>query len=180
MTDDFKISTPSPFGCIQTNRLVLRIPRLDDSADVFAIHGNPETNRHNPAGPMKDLVEAKERITGWIRDWADDGIGYWRVTELDGAQVIGVSGVRVMEWSGRQVLNLYYRYGPAAWGKGYATEVASEAIEVAQEYFPELPVIARTRPTNLSSMKVAERVGLVRRLDLDTNEHVVFASWWRT
>lgn len=83
-----------------------------------------------------------------------------------------------MEWSGRQVLNLYYRYGPESWGKGYATEVAREAIKVANIHLPELPVIARTRPTNVSSMRVAERVGLIRRPDLDTSEHVVYVTWW--
>ena len=176
MSESSKSHASSPFSYIQTNRLVLRPPHLEDAPDVLVIHGNPETNRHNPAGPMKDLVEAKERITEWIRDWDNNGIGYWCVTELDGAQVIGVSGVRVMEWSGRQILNLYYRYGPNAWGKGYATEIASEAVKIANQYLPELPVIARTRPTNLSSMKVAKRVGLLRRPDLDTAEHLVYSS----
>ena len=179
MSDGSKGRGSAPFSYIQTDRLVLGTPHLDDTPDVFAIHGNPETNRHhNPTGPMKDLAEAQERISGWIHDWDEHGIGYWCVSALDSPQVIGVSGVRVMEWSGRHVLNLYYRYGPEAWGKGYATEVAAAAVTISKEDLPQLPVIARTRPTNLSSMKVAERVGLIRRPDLDTVEHVVFASWW--
>lgn len=152
MSESSKSHASSPFSYIKTNRLVLRPPHLEDAPDVLVIHGNPETNRHNPAGPMKDLVAAKERITEWIRDWDNHGIGYWCVMELDGAQVIGVSGVRVMEWSGRQVLNLYYRYGPNAWGKGYATEVASAAVKIANQHLPELPVIAQTRPANHSSI----------------------------
>src|SRR5579875_1845652 len=94
MSESSKSHASSPLSYIQTNRLVLRPPHLEDAPDVLVIHGNPETNRHNPAGPMKDLVEAKERITEWIRDWDNHGIGYWCVTKLDGAQVIGVSGVR--------------------------------------------------------------------------------------
>lgn len=178
MRDDFTSCTPSPFGQIQTDRLMLRTPQLTDAPAVFAIHGDPETNRHNPAGPMKDVAEAQERITNWIQDWDEYGIGYWCVTELHRAKVIGVSGVREIEWSGRKVLNLYYRYGPDAWGKGYATEVATEALKAAKERWPELPIVARARPSNESSMRVAERVGLVRRPDLDTPEHVVYVSWW--
>jgi len=40
-------------------------------------------------------------------------------------------------------------------------------------------VIARTRPTNIASIRTAERAGLVRRPDLDT-EHIVFALGWRS
>ena len=178
MSENSKGYAISPFARIQTDRLVLCTPHLDDAPDVFAIHGNLETNRHNPAGPMKDLTEAQDRISGWIQDWAEHGIGYWCISALDSPQVIGVSGVRVMEWSRRQVLNLYYRYGPNAWGLGYATEVAAAAVNAAKQYLPELPIVARTRPTNLSSIKVAERVGLIRCPDLDTAEHVVYASWW--
>ncbi len=126
---------------------------------------------------MKDLDEARERITEWIDDWSQYGIGYWCVATLNDTKVIGVSGVRVMEWSGRQILNLYYRYGREAWGKGYATEVAKEALKAAQSCRPDLPVVVRTRPTNIPAMRVAERIGLERRPDLDT-EHVVYALRW--
>lgn len=168
----------SPFAIVRTGRLILRAPTLSDIHDVLGIHADPETNRHNPAGPMKDLREAQERISQWMNDWSMHGIGYWCVASLDNPQIIGVSGVRVMEWSGRQVLNLYYRFAPKAWGKGYATEVAKEAIRVANRHLPQLPVVVRTRPTNIASMRVAERIGLTRRPDLDTTEHVVYASWW--
>jgi len=126
---------------------------------------------------MKDLDEAQERVVEWINDWTEDGIGYWSVIERLHEKIIGVSGVQVMEWSGRQILNLYYRYGPEAWGKGYATEVAKEALKAAQSHQPHLPVVARTRPTNMQAMSVAERIGLQRRPDLDT-EHVVYVSKW--
>jgi ribosomal-protein-alanine N-acetyltransferase len=172
------MDTLSPFARVRTDRLILRPPRFGDEHAILAIHANPETNQHNPAGPMKDLTEARECISRWIDDWSTHGIGYWCISTLNDPQVIGVSGVRVMEWSGRQVLNLYYRYAPDAWGKGYATEVAKEAVKAANIHMPELPVVARTRPTNISSMRVAERAGLVRRTDLDTNEHVVYAIGW--
>lgn len=160
-----------------THRLTLRIPTIDDAPAVFAIHSNPETNHHNPTGPMRDLSEARDRISEWMNDWTEHGIGYWCVAELDNPQIIGVSDVRVMEWSGRQVLNLYYRYGPEAWGKGYATEIGKVALKAAQSYQPALPVVIRTRPTNLPAIRVAERIGLERQPHLDT-EHVVYASWW--
>ncbi|MCL6625706.1 GNAT family N-acetyltransferase [Alicyclobacillus shizuokensis] len=172
------MSTTSRLALVRTDRLILRMPRPGDAASVFVIHGDPVTNRHNPAGPMTDMAEAQECISQWIDDWSVNGIGYWCVSTLRNPRVIGVGGVRVMKWSGRSVLNLYYRFAPDAWGKGHATEVAREAIRLADIHLPDLPVVVRTRPTNLPALQVAERVGLPRRPDLDTDEHVVYASWW--
>lgn len=173
------MSTSSTYELVHTERLILRRPQWKDKLAVFNIHASPETNRHNPAGPMKDLKEAENQLSQWIDDWAMHGVGYWCVSALDNREsVIGVSGVRVMEWLGRPVLNLYFRYAPEVWGKGYATEVAKEAVEAAHDHLPEFPVVARTRPTNISSMRIAERVGLIRRPDLDTKDHVVYVSWW--
>lgn len=74
-------------------------------------------------------------------------------------------------------MNLYYRFTPSAWGQGYATELARTAVALAQTHFPHWPVIARTRAGNIASMRVAERAGLARRPDLDT-EHIVYALGW--
>lgn len=168
----------SPTSNLRTDRLFLFTPKVGDENRVFEILSNPETNQHNPSGPMKDLVQAQERVSHWINDWSVHGIGYWCIRTLDDPNIIGVSGVRITEWSNRQVLNLYYRFTPVVWGKGYATEVAKEAIKVANHHFPTLPVIIRTRPTNISSIRVAERLGLTRRADLDTAEHIVYTSIW--
>ncbi len=75
------------------------------------------------------------------------------------------------------MLNLYYRFTPSAWGKGYATELARTAVALAREHLPQWPVIALTRVENTASIRTAERAGLLRRSDLDT-EHVVFALGW--
>jgi RimJ/RimL family protein N-acetyltransferase len=83
--------------------------------------------------------------------------------------------VRRILWQDQTVLNLYYKLQPVIWRHGYATELAHTAISLAQAYLPRLPIIARTRQGNLASQRTAERVGLLRRPDLDTAEHVIFA-----
>lgn len=32
---------------LETERLILRVPRLEDFDELYAIHANPETNRFN-------------------------------------------------------------------------------------------------------------------------------------
>jgi [ribosomal protein S5]-alanine N-acetyltransferase len=144
----------------------LRPPGADDLDDVFRIHGDPRTNRHNPAGPDRDLDASRERLREWLEHWAAHGFGYWVVEDDDGA-VIGFSGVRHETWQGRPVLNLYYRFAPEVWGRRIASAVARHAVRWAAEHHPDKPVVARTTQDNEGSQRTALAAGLVRRTDLE-------------
>ena len=91
--------------------------------------------------------------------------------------MIGFGGLTRQTFNERLVLNAYYRFDPSAWGQGYATEMASAGVELAQRLIPELPVIVRTRPGNHPAQAVAEKVGLARTPDLD-DHMLTYASRW--
>jgi ribosomal-protein-alanine N-acetyltransferase len=166
------------FSEVCTPRLLLRRLRAADGPDYFAVQGDPLTNQYNPAGPDADLA-ASEKILEMLRQhWESYGFGYWAAVIPQTDTIIGFGGVRYLFWRNRHVLNLYYRFRPAAWGQGYASELAQTAISLAQKHLPGWPVVARIRPGNTASMKTAERAGLVRRPDLDT-EFVVYAMDWK-
>jgi [ribosomal protein S5]-alanine N-acetyltransferase len=174
---------PSPkdlatiFNEICTERLMLRRPRPTDGTAMFAIHGDPATNQYNPNGPDPDLATSEETLRFWCQHWKEYGFGYWAVTIPQSANIIGFGGVRHLVWRDRDVLNLYYRFTPSSWGQGYATELAQAAVALARKHLSQWPVIARTRTENIASIRTAERAGLLRRPDLDT-EHIVFAHGW--
>jgi len=165
------------FADVRTARLTLRRPRPGDGPAMFAIHGDPLTNRHNPAGPDPDPQTSAATLRDWVRRWEINGYGYWAVARAGTEGIIGFGGVERQTWRDRDVLNLYYRLTPDVWGQGYATEVAQTAVGLAQVYLPHLPVIARTRPANIASQRTAERAGLRRRPAVDT-AHIVFALGW--
>ncbi len=166
------------FAVVRTERLILSQPGEDDGPSMFRIHGDPETNRYNPAGPAPNLAASEETLREWLRQWAEDGFSYWAVRLLDAPEIIGFGGVRRMTWRDRGILNLYYRFAPTAWGHGYATEVAREAARLARAHLSALPIVARVRAENVASIRTAERSGLSRRPDLDTAEHLVYALGW--
>lgn len=60
-----------------------------------------------------------------------------------------------------------YRFDPSTWGRGYATEATAALVHWARESLPGEIVVARIRPTNLASQRVATRVGLRRDPDFD-------------
>jgi len=165
------------FGEVRSARLVLRRVQKSDGPAFCAVDGDPATHRYTPAGPAPDLASSEQRLHGWLEHWEEEGYGYRAAILPRTEQILGFGGVRHDVWRERDVLNLYYRFTPSAWGQGYATELAQTAVALAQEHLPPWPVIARTRPGNSAPMRTAERAGLRRRPDLDT-EYVVFALNW--
>jgi RimJ/RimL family protein N-acetyltransferase len=74
------------------------------------------------------------------------------------------------------IWNLYYRFTPTAWGRGLAGEAALEALAAAQERDRSRMVVVRTRPTNAPAQRLARRIGISRRRELDSNGFITFAS----
>lgn len=162
------MSGPSP-ACeqLQTPRLSLRRPTEADIDAIFAIHRDPETCLHNPSDALTRLDEAGELYRRWNDQWERCGYGYWVVRGHDSARQLGFCGIKPMELHGMKVLNLFYRFATPAWGRGYAGEAAGAVTAWASRHVPALPLIARVRPANIASQRVAARAGLSRAAHLD-------------
>ncbi|RKH85917.1 N-acetyltransferase, partial [Corallococcus praedator] len=95
-------------------------------------------------------------------DWDRDGIGYWMVSQACGEPAIGVAGVRLsgVVDAGHAAYNLYYRFRPVAWGKGFAREAGAAAIEAVAARDASAVVLAVIREDNLPSVRVATALGL--------------------
>ncbi|MBV9843847.1 MAG: GNAT family N-acetyltransferase [Kutzneria sp.] len=145
---------------IHTERLVLRRLGPGDLPAVVEIQGDPETSRHHPVGPASP-EQAAEMLGTWLADWAREGIGYWAVSERGSDAVIGIGGLRWHELDGQPALNLYYRFRPATWGRGYATEMAAATVGWAERIVPGAPVVIVTRDDNKQSVRVAVKLGFV-------------------
>ncbi|HEY7722981.1 MAG TPA: GNAT family N-acetyltransferase [Pedococcus sp.] len=140
-----------------TDRLVLRRPRRGDLDFVLALHADPRLYTHAPHARRDDAANAAfaEAVD---RHWDDLGFGYWLVEDRSTGERVGMAGVRRVE----DHLNLYYRFVLEAHGHGYAREVAREAVVLATEWLPDLPVRAVVRPDHAASLRVADAAGLFR------------------
>jgi len=169
-------------GTANTARLRLDKLSVVDFDAMWSIHADPLTNRFNPAGPLTDRTAAQRKFGDWLGDWREHGFGYWTVRDDDG--IVGFSGIRFSTWQDRTVLNLFYRYTPRVWGRGYATEVATAAVDLWRAEHSEHPLMAYTTPGNVGSQRTALAVGLERRADLDRvtgealGDDIVFALGW--
>lgn len=165
------------FTPVQTERLLLRAVDPADVDVVFAIHGNPATYRFHPDGVARSREESAAQLAGWQREWHEVGFGFWAVTVATDPRVVGFGGLARRRFRERSVLNTYYRLDPSAWGHGYATEMACAAAALARKLLPELPMIVRTRPGNLAAQAVAEKLGLVRAVELDDHLLTYVSQW---
>ncbi len=151
---------------VTTERLLLRRIMDTDHSAAVRIHTDPRTTRYNRKPPT--IEKAEELLEFFLGHWNREGFGYWAVAEREQPEtVIGFTGLHRAVVAGREVLNLYYRYDPSVWRRGYATEGAREAVRRGRELLPELPVLASMSDRNLASVKTARAAGLQRRSSLD-------------
>jgi ribosomal-protein-alanine N-acetyltransferase len=152
---------------LATGRLSLRRPTLADLGSIYTITANPAATWHNPSDAIRTRGQAAELFERWDEQWLRYGFGYWVIRLHGSARVLGFCGLKVMQFHGETVLNLFYRLDPTAWGNGFASEAATAAVDWAAENVPLSRVIARVRPDNLGSQRVALAAGLVRAPELD-------------
>jgi RimJ/RimL family protein N-acetyltransferase len=150
----------SNFETVTTRRLSLRALQDADADDLFAITSDPRTWEHAPTGRHESIQTAREWIARARELWTLDGLSYWLVRLKNTDEVLGVGGVQRQK-SGNW--NLYYRFAPDAWGRGFATELGIAALESAHSHDGNAAVIAWVLPHNLASQRVAERLGLTNQ-----------------
>ncbi|MFI7441838.1 GNAT family N-acetyltransferase [Nonomuraea indica] len=165
---------------LRTDRLDLRRPAVTDVDAVHAIHSDPRTCVHNPSDALATPEEAEELYHRWDAHWRRHGYGYWVVRRHDDPAPLGFCGIKHMDLRGMDVLNLFYRFAAAAWGRGYAGEAAAAVTAWAARNVPGLPLIARVRPANVASGRVAVRAGLTRAEHLDGDGYDGFDQIYAT
>ncbi|GAA3011486.1 GNAT family N-acetyltransferase [Actinokineospora diospyrosa] len=150
---------PATFGAmpvIRTERLSLRPVTAADLATVLAVQGDPAAARFRPSGPA-DAAECARDLRAWTAHWDEHGFGYWVVEH--GGEPVGLGGVQHSEFDGARYLNLYYRFRPPVWGKGFAPEMARAAVDLAAARAAHLPVWIVTTVDNEPARRVADKLG---------------------
>ncbi len=147
---------------LSTARLSLRQPVQADAGAILGILSNPLVVQHNPSDLLTELEDVEALVRQWLAHWERHGFGNCCVFEETSGRLVGNCGLRWMTIHGDRVLNLMYRFHPSTWGRGYATEAAAALLSWAQDSLPTELVVARVRPTNVASQRVATKIGLRR------------------
>jgi len=140
---------------IETERLILRPPRIEDFDAYAANMADAEAARFI-GGPQARAVAWRGflQIAG---AWTLQGFAMFSVIEKSSGRWIGRLGPWQPEgWPGTEV---GWGLARGAWGRGYATEGASAAIDWAFEHLGWERVIHCIDPDNTASANLARRLG---------------------
>lgn len=141
--------------CLETERLILRLPRAEDFDDYAELQADEEASRYI-GGPLS-RPEAWRKFLQMPGAWVIQGFAMFAVIEKSSGQWLGHLGPWFPEgWPGTEVGWAFKR---AAWGKGYAIEAAAPAIDWAFEQLGWSEMIHSIQPGNAASIKLAERLG---------------------
>lgn len=141
---------------LETERLLLRMVRLEDFDAYAALGADPEVMRYL-GGKTRDRLESWRNMCAIVGHWHFRGYGIWAVEEKASRQFVGCIGLHYPEtWPG---FELAWTLARAAQGKGYATEAARRALEYAFIDLNRDHVISLINPENRASIRVAERIG---------------------
>lgn len=140
---------------IETERLLLRVPRADDFERYAELHADEDAARH-VGGPLVRAA-AWRKFLQMPGAWAVQGFAMFAVVDRASGIWLGQAGPWKPEgWPGNEVGYAFHR---DAWGRGYASEAAAATIDWALEHLGWDDFIHCIAPENVASQSVARRLG---------------------
>jgi len=137
---------------IETERLVIRVPRADERRQIYELFADLTNERVDPDA---DVAQ--------IRRWAY-GVP-WGVWERETGELVGDCSLHYDTTFGDWELS--YGLRRDRWGRGYASEAAQGAVRHGFEKMRVARIVADVDPTNPASIRVLEKCGFVRVRELD-------------
>ncbi len=140
---------------LETERLILRLPRAEDLEAWAAFAADEEASRY--LGGPQGRSAAWRALCGMAGAWMVRGFGMFSVIEKESGRWVGRLGPWMPEeWPGAEVGWGVIR---EAWGRGYASEGAAAAIDFAFDVLGWDEVIHCIDARNAASQGVARKLG---------------------
>ena len=158
---------------LQTPRLTLRSPRVEDAQALLAVFGDPVVMRYVGDGRTRSVEELGAAIGRGIVLESERGFNMSVVVRRTDGQVLGDCGLSVWQPTGE--VEIGWRFAKKHWGHGFAHEAAQEVLRFAAEEIGLRRLISVVHPDNLASRKLAERLGfVVERTDAVLGAPVIY------
>lgn len=142
---------------LETDRLILRGPRLADFDVMAAFYATP---RAQPVGGPMTRDEAWAEFASTAGQWLLRGYGYWEIEDRVSGETIGRAGIYHPDnWPEPELS--WMLYGTAHQGRGIAFEAAVAARDGAARHFGLNRPMSSVEATNTRSLALAARLGAV-------------------
>jgi RimJ/RimL family protein N-acetyltransferase len=153
---------------LETERLLLRLPRLSDAVPFAALFNDPTAMEFIGGVHPETSDDPEFPVRRWLARWEANGVGQLIAERRDDGVVVGRTGVNIWDTSTWTPMSyaeagehaqpeLGWAFIPEHWGNGYATEAARAARDWARSVGVER-LISLIAPANVRSQRVAERL----------------------
>jgi ribosomal-protein-alanine N-acetyltransferase len=173
---------------LETSRVLLRHWREEDFLPWAELNADPLTMRYFPRLLQpEESKQSLERIRSFL---ASHDFGLWAAEEKSSGQFMGFIGItrtNIPTLPTPECNEIGWRLDKRFWGKGYATEAATEVRSYVQDKLNMNEIYSMTSTLNIPSINVMRKIGLHERPELDflnprvpeenpLRPHVVYSS----
>jgi RimJ/RimL family protein N-acetyltransferase len=155
------------FPTLRTRRLVLRPWRDSDLPPFARLNADPRVMEYFPS--LLTPQQSDEVVARIQANFAQHGFGLWAVEVPGATEFAGFVGLAVpgFEAPFTPCVEIGWRLTPEVWGRGYATEGASAALDFGFGEAGLSEIVSFTVTANARSRAVMERLGMHRSPDDD-------------
>jgi RimJ/RimL family protein N-acetyltransferase len=144
----------------ETNRLIISKFTLDDAPFFLELVNSPNWIKYIGDRHLKTVEDAKNYLKeGSLKSYNDFGFGFYKLQlKEENNKTIGTCGL--VKRDQLEHVDIGFAMLPDYEGKGFGFEASVEILKLAKGKFKLSKVLAITLPTNTSSIKLLEKLGL--------------------
>jgi RimJ/RimL family protein N-acetyltransferase len=157
---------------LQTERLLLRMPVLEDAEAALALITDPVAMEFIGGVHPDAAADPEFVVRRWLERWDENGCGPFSIVRREDGRWLGRAGVLVWDvrtWTQTTFASagehaqpeLGWALAREHWGHGYATEAVRAVRDwaYAERDFDRL--VSAIAPANVRSQRLAERLGAI-------------------
>lgn len=171
-----QVHTHSAANILETDRLYLRRLIRDDAGFILQLLNEPSWIEFIGDKNVSNLNDAKKYIElSAITMYQQYGYGLFLVCDKGHDTPMGLSGL--MKRDNLDHADLGYAFLPEFWKKGFALEAVKSVLDYAKETHQLSTILALTKSSNASSIKLLNKVQFqfdrdLKLLDDEENLHI--------
>jgi ribosomal-protein-alanine N-acetyltransferase len=150
----------TPLPTLETDRLVLRRPRMDDAADMFEYGSDPEVTRTVTFETHRSIEDSRawlERILEQAP--AERGACSFALELKSTGKMVGMCTIHLDDVHSARA-EVAYVLNRAYWGQGLTAEALRAVIDLGFERLGLNRISAMCLPENTASARVMEKAGM--------------------
>jgi RimJ/RimL family protein N-acetyltransferase len=148
---------------LKSERIHIRSILYSDLEAIHNLHSLSETDRFNTLGIPENIEQTAAIINLWLSENNKEKIQKFTfaVELIEGKKFIGLIALNLGKEK-FQTAEVWYKFHPAFWNKGYATEALKTIIDFGFKELKLHRIEAGCAIENIASINVLEKAGMVR------------------